>query len=119
VTWPQWIARVLAIAESRSIAVRVEYPAPGLATFIWRCLDSPMNGVAGAGESMIHLTTPEQFTALWVCGGFVQPAPGEPLPAPGANPLQSLIDRLLIDRRGRFVPRRPAYAVLKALEVLF
>lgn len=66
-TWPQWLAAVLAIAASRGIVVTVEYPIPSWATFRWQCQNGSRYGTAGAGAEMIGLTTPEAFTRLWVC----------------------------------------------------
>ena len=107
-TFAQWIAAVLAIAASRQIDVVTTYPGPGLVTFTWRCRFSSSNGVAGAGASMISLTTPEAFTALWVCSG-----------GPGPAPIEGDEPRRVTDRRGRYVPRVPARAVGLALQELF
>ena len=99
-TWPQWIAAVIAIAERRGLAVSVSYPGSGLATFAWR--GYTRSGVAGAGVAMFSITSPEVFTALWT---------DSPAPQAG-DTLESL-------RRGRFVPRIPARAVSTVLQELF
>lgn len=113
--WSDWVAAVLAIGQSKGLAVQVDYPGPGLATFYWRAA-SGLNGIAGAGESMIWLTTPQQFTALWgVSPPLYQPAPGE-IPGPGFEIFRQEWER---GRAGRYVPRIPARAVADALEVLF
>lgn len=86
-TWPQWVSAVLAIAEQRGIQVSITYPKPGWATFSWECRNGTKFGTAGAGAEMIGLTTPEQFTWLWVCDvtpTLRPPAdPLEPRPAKG------------------------------------
>lgn len=100
-----WIAAVISLANSRGIDVTTTYPGPGLVTFYWQSRSGPWHGIAGAGESMIALTTPEAFTELWQGG----PGPSTP------EPLE--LDPFL--RRGRFVPRIPARAVSMALQELF
>lgn len=104
-TWNQWILAVLSIAESRGIDVRVSYPSPGWATFNWACRNGSQFGSAGAGVEMIGLTSPERFTALWVCE--YRPPVETPVPA---EPWE---------RRGRFVRRVPAMATGAALKELF
>lgn len=104
-TWNQWILAVLSIAEQRGIDVRVTYPAPGYATFNWNCRNQTRFGSAGAGESMISLTSPEAFTWDWVCSynpPVETPVPAEPW-----------------ERKGRFIRRVPAMATGAALKELF
>jgi hypothetical protein len=66
-TWESWVSQVLAIAAARDIEITVQYPIPTWATFSWRCRNGSNYGTAGAGAEMIGLTTPEQFTWLWIC----------------------------------------------------
>lgn len=103
--WSQWISAVLGIAQSRGIDVAVTYPGPGLATFTWACRNGANHGIAGAGASMIALTTPEAFTALWTC---------EYQPVRAGYQYQETESHA-----GRAVPRVPALATSDALRALF
>ena len=103
-TWEAWVQAVLNIAAARGIVVSVEYPKPTWAKFSWQCSNGSRYGTAGAGAEMIGLTTPEQFTWLWVCDATTPP-------------IRPIDDS---DRRGkRVVDRMKARAVSFALRKLF
>lgn len=104
-TWVDWVQAVLNIAAARGIVVTVEYPTPTWATFRWQCQNRTRYGTAGAGAEMIGLTTPEQFTWLWVCDATTPPI----------RPIKDDSDR----RGKRVVDRIKARAVSLALKKLF
>ena len=105
-----WVAQVEQIAVSRNLLLTTSYSTgptgQNWVSFNWRAADNSRYGSAGAGEELIGLTTPEQFTWDWY-GGATAPVP-EPLISP--DPW---------NRRGRHIPRVPAMAVSDALQALF
>lgn len=110
-TWPQWVAAVLAIMEARGMDVTVTYPTATWVTFTWQCRNRTRFGSGGAGAEFIHLTTPEAYTALWYCELDTPTVSDRPAPDPTQPDW--------IARKGRHVPRVPAMAVSDALQELF
>jgi hypothetical protein len=108
-TFAQWISQVVAIGTGKGLTVTYTYPDPGLVTFTWR--GAYRSGVAGAGVSMIGLTTPDEFTRLWY------DAPPSVQPPTVIGPAEPPAQRG--KRVGRFVPRVPAMAVSDSLQELF
>lgn len=118
--WITWVSRVLDIARSRGIPATVTFDAPGMATFRWDCPHGvDYRGTAGAGVSMIHLTSPEEFTRFWYCPPAPIQAPTLTAPTPAPSAARETGPQLdPWNRRGVFVPRVPARAVSLALEAL-
>lgn len=110
-TWPQWVAAVLRIAEAKGIEITVTYPSPTWATFNWRCRNGSRFGSGGAGAEFIGLTTPEAYTALWYCELDTPTVSDRPETDPTLPEWAN--------RKGRHVPRVPAMAVADALQELF
>lgn len=109
--WFGWVQEVLRLAHARGIPATVTFDAPGFATFHWECPHGvDYRGTAGAGASLIRLTTPAQFVQYWYC-------PPAPRQAPTLNtPVETGPQLEAWERRGVFVPRVPARAVALALE---
>lgn len=117
--WAGWIQAVLNIAAARGIVARIEWTDANNLQFVWFCQNGGNRGTAGAGSSMIHMTTPEEFTRFWTCPPFRQPptprTPAPPPPKPGEpEPLPEPWER-----RGVHVPRVPARAVSLSIDRLF
>lgn len=111
-SWEAWKAEVLRIAESRGIAVSVTPGAfPNSVRYEWSCRNGSNRGSAGADPGLAQITSPLDFTYLWICS-LAPPSPTQVNDTRiGVAPVNDSSSGL---RAGRFVPRLPAMVISEA-----